>query len=549
MISLEPWFVFIVEKISLSIPLMTDFKPAAFLSYVHSDDDHDRGRISRIRERLEGEIRMHTGAPFQIFQDRNDLEWGQNWQSRIDDSLSEVSFLIRVITPSYFASPACRKEFEKFSERERDLGSDQLILPVYYLSADQIDETNNQDKIGVRLRSRQYSDWRHLRFFSLDSPEIAKHLADLASDVKSRVMQLQDIIVASKAPIQHPTPEGKTEQLLKQIKSSFKTGATLKAIGPRPFESLVQPEMFPSADEADEADDCMGQSVDPTADERGYAIYTTEFDEVVTADSFLSGREAVILTKIITGLASEIEEKHGKELKVLERNIGEARGSASMSITMLLDNSGSLRGRPISFLSAWSLVLAERFDRAGCDVEVIGFTTRAWKGGQSREKWLNSGRVSYPGRLNDLRYIVYKEFSQSIVGIVQNFGVMLREGMLKENIDGEALLFAKDRLERQHAVRKMLAVFSDGAPVDDSTMQANGDGYLVNHLAEVIPQVHAAGIDLVAVGVDHDVRKYYEGRGVPSTAENIGVDFANVFRATYRLTKNPRRKKAPKKTR
>ena len=136
--------------------------PVAFLSYVRADDEHDHGKITALRSRLEGEIRMHTGQEFKIFQDKRDLSWGQHWKTRLDDTLLSVTFLIPVITPSYFNSSACRDEFEKFSIREKQLGENRLILPIYYLSSDPIADANSEDsdEIAKILASRNWADWR-----------------------------------------------------------------------------------------------------------------------------------------------------------------------------------------------------------------------------------------------------------------------------------------------------------------------------------------------------------------------------------------------------
>jgi cobaltochelatase CobT len=228
-----------------------------------------------------------------------------------------------------------------------------------------------------------------------------------------------------------------------------------------------------------------------------------------------------------------------------ERDLELFRGDKSGSVLFLIDNSGSLRGKPISYLTAWSLLITEIFDDAGFKTETMGFTTRAWKGGQSREKWLADGRPPYPGRLNDLRYIIYKDFSQTFIETVQNYGVMLREGILKENIDGEALLFARDRLLEQDSDIKLLIVLSDGAPVDDSTLSVNGPKFLENHLISAIREVSSSAIELMAVGIDTDVKQYYGSSGISSTPERLGIDIMNIVR--HRLGIGAKRKVAAKK--
>ncbi|THD73549.1 cobaltochelatase subunit CobT [Thalassobius vesicularis] len=180
-------------------------------------------------------------------------------------------------------------------------------------------------------------------------------------------------------------------------------------------------------------------------------------------------------------------------------------------VTLLLDNSGSMRGRPISIAAICADVLARTLERCDVKVEVLGFTTRAWKGGQSREKWLADGRPQLPGRLNDLRHIVYKRADAPMRRTRTNLGLMMKEGLLKENIDGEALEWAHRRMMARHEQRKILMVISDGAPVDDSTLSVNPANYLEKHLRDVISMIEKKKIvELIAIGIGHDVTRYYQ---------------------------------------
>jgi cobaltochelatase CobT len=180
-------------------------------------------------------------------------------------------------------------------------------------------------------------------------------------------------------------------------------------------------------------------------------------------------------------------------------------------VTLLIDNSGSMRGRPISIAAISADILARTLERVGVKVEILGFTTRAWKGGQSREKWLAEGRPAQPGRLNDLRHIVYKQADEPWRRAKKSLGLMMREGLLKENIDGEALLWAHGRLIARPEDRKILMVISDGAPVDDSTLSVNSGAYLERHLRQVIGWIESRSpVGLVAIGIGHDVTRYYE---------------------------------------
>ena len=180
-------------------------------------------------------------------------------------------------------------------------------------------------------------------------------------------------------------------------------------------------------------------------------------------------------------------------------------------VTLLLDNSGSMRGRPISIAAICADVLARTLERCSVKVEILGFTTRAWKGGQSRERWLAQGRPQQPGRLNDLRHIIYKSADAPWRRVRPNLGLMMKEGLLKENIDGEALEWAHRRLAGRPEARKILMVISDGAPVDDSTLSVNPANYLEKHLRDVIAMVERMRrVELIAIGIGHDVTRYYQ---------------------------------------
>jgi cobaltochelatase CobT len=192
-------------------------------------------------------------------------------------------------------------------------------------------------------------------------------------------------------------------------------------------------------------------------------------------------------------------------------------------VTLLLDNSGSMRGRPISIAAISADVLARTLERCGVKVEILGFTTRAWKGGQSRENWLANGKPAHPGRLNDLRHIVYKKADEPWRRAKKNLGLMMREGLLKENIDGEALLWAHNRMLARQEDRRILMVISDGAPVDDSTLSVNSAGYLEAHLRRVIEWIESKSpVQLVAIGIGHDVTRYYRRAVTIMDAEQLG---------------------------
>ena len=192
-------------------------------------------------------------------------------------------------------------------------------------------------------------------------------------------------------------------------------------------------------------------------------------------------------------------------------------------VTLLLDNSGSMRGRPITVAATCADILARTLERCGVKVEILGFTTRAWKGGQSREHWLTAGKPANPGRLNDLRHIIYKSADAPWRRSRKNLGLMMREGLLKENIDGEALDWAHKRLLGRSEQRKILMMISDGAPVDDSTLSVNPGNYLERHLRWVIEEIETRSpVELIAIGIGHDVTRYYRRAVTIVDAEELG---------------------------
>jgi cobaltochelatase CobT len=192
-------------------------------------------------------------------------------------------------------------------------------------------------------------------------------------------------------------------------------------------------------------------------------------------------------------------------------------------VTLLIDNSGSMRGRPISIAAISADIMARTLERCGVKTEILGFTTRAWKGGQSRENWLAAGRPAGPGRLNDLRHIIYKKADEPWRRARKSLGLMMREGLLKENIDGEALLWAHNRLIGRPEERKILMVISDGAPVDDSTLSVNHGAYLERHLRQVIGWIEGRSpVELCAIGIGHDVTRYYAKAVTIMDAEQLG---------------------------
>jgi cobaltochelatase CobT len=217
-------------------------------------------------------------------------------------------------------------------------------------------------------------------------------------------------------------------------------------------------------------------------------------------------------------------------------------------VTLLLDNSGSMRGRPITVAATCADILARTLERCGVKVEILGFTTRAWKGGQSREAWLAAGKPANPGRLNDLRHIIYKSADAPWRRARKNLGLMMREGLLKENIDGEALDWAHKRLLGRSEQRKILMMISDGAPVDDSTLSVNPGNYLERHLRHIIEEIETRSpVELIAIGIGHDVTRYYRRAVTIVDAEELGgaitEKLAELFSETHVEAPSPSRRR------
>jgi cobaltochelatase CobT len=291
-----------------------------------------------------------------------------------------------------------------------------------------------------------------------------------------------------------------------------------------------------------------------------YKAWTTQFDEVIAATELCDAEELtrlrsyldqqlVHLQGAVTKLANRLQrrlmaqqnrswdfdqEEGLLDAARLARVVINPMQSLSYKIerdtefkdtvvTLLIDNSGSMRGRPISIAAISADILARTLERCGVKTEILGFTTRAWKGGQARESWLAAGRPPQPGRLNDVRHIVYKQADEPWRRAKPNLGLMMREGLLKENIDGEALLWAHSRLISRSEERKIMMVISDGAPVDDSTLSVNSGSYLERHLRQVIHWIeNRSPVELVAIGIGHDVTRYYERAVTIMDAEQLG---------------------------
>ncbi len=292
----------------------------------------------------------------------------------------------------------------------------------------------------------------------------------------------------------------------------------------------------------------------------GYKTFTTHFDETIEAQDLCDDEELTRLRElldkqlshlqgVISKLANRLQRRlmaqqtRNWEFNLEEGLLDTARLTRVVTnplhslsfkqesdtdfkdtvVSLLIDNSGSMRGRPITIAAMSADILARTLERCGVKVEILGFTTKMWKGGQSREKWIEQGKPTNPGRLNDLRHIIYKKADAPMRRSRKNLGLMLREGILKENIDGEALLWAHNRLMARTEHRRIMMVISDGAPVDDSTLSVNSGSYLEDHLRDAIEHIEKRSpIELLAIGIGHDVTRYYKRAVTISDAEQLG---------------------------
>ncbi|MGN6684983.1 MAG: cobaltochelatase CobT-related protein, partial [Devosia sp.] len=302
-----------------------------------------------------------------------------------------------------------------------------------------------------------------------------------------------------------------------------------------------------------------------------YKIFTQKFDEIVKAAELCPPEELdqlrALLDKQLESLAGAVARLANKlqrrlmaqqsrswefdleegllDTARLTRVVTDPLGALSFKherdtdfrdtvVTLLIDNSGSMRGRPITIAAICGDILARTLERCGVKVEILGFTTRAWKGGKSREAWLEAGRPANPGRVNDIRHIIYKGADEPWRHARRNLGLMMREGLLKENIDGEALDWARKRLMARSENRRILMVISDGAPVDDSTQSVNAGHYLEAHLRQVIEDIETrTPIQLVAVGIGHDVTRYYRRAVTLLDAEELAGALTDELAALF----------------
>ena len=312
-------------------------------------------------------------------------------------------------------------------------------------------------------------------------------------------------------------------------------------------EFRLDEQLLDADSESDSSENIIQKSKSGISDKE-YKIFTTEFDEIAKAETLENQEEIIKLRKnldqqltnfqnVITKLANKLQrqllakqnrswnfdlEEGLLDSSKLPRVVIDPYNSLSFKkekdlefkdtvVTLLIDNSGSMRGRPITIAAICADILSRTLERCSVKVEILGFTTKNWKGGKSREDWNKKGKQKFPGRLNDLRHIIYKSADTHWRQSKKNLGLMLKEGLLKENIDGEAITWAFNRLNKRKEERKILMVISDGAPVDDSTLSVNSGDYLEKHLKKIVKFIeNNSQIEILAIGIGHDVSRYYQ---------------------------------------
>jgi cobaltochelatase CobT len=428
-----------------------------------------------------------------------------------------------------------------------------------------------------------------------DFSELSKNLDDQEAYAKAldrvlvhlNLLDLEDDSEEGEEQISEETPEESDEQDQDQDSDSSET-----AEAPSSEEELEDGEDDEEGPEESEEEAMAGSADDDVPDSerrrqrRGegggasvrYRAYTLEYDEIVDAADLCEPEEMTrlrmhldqqlanlqgIIGRLANRLQRQLMAKQSRSWEFdLEEGLLDAARLARVVVnpthalsykmehetefrdtvvTLLIDNSGSMRGRPIAVAAMSADILARTLERCGVKVEILGFTTRAWKGGQSREKWLAEGKSPAPGRLNDLRHIIYKSADVPYRRARKSLGLMLREGLLKENIDGEALLWAHNRLVARSEERRIMMVISDGAPVDDSTLSVNPGNYLENHLRAVIEWIETRSpVEIVAIGIGHDVTRYYRRAVTLMDAEQLGGTMMEKLAELFNEDAEPR---------
>jgi cobaltochelatase CobT len=404
------------------------------------------------------------------------------------------------------------------------------------------------DRLRPQLEPRLRADFVELRKYVHDQDAYAKALRHLIQDLDIDLGDLDDEISGDDGGGDNGGESEGQDAEADTETASGESDTGEARVAPSEFQDdgsggeteEVEGDASPS-DGDDEADQpgrpSLSRRHGQNEDGPGYRPFTTAFDQIVQAEELCDPDELTRLRRLMA------KQTRSWEFDLDEGLLDTARLSRIVTsptyplsykreretdfrdtvVTLLIDNSGSMRGRPISIAAMSADILARTLERCNVKVEILGFTTCAWKGGQSREQWLAAGKPANPGRLNDLRHIIYKSADAPWRRARRSLGLMMREGILKENIDGEALLWAYQRLLARTEQRRILMVISDGAPVDDSTLSVNSGNYLEKHLRAVIEMIERGhAVELLAIGIGHDVTRYYRRAVTLVDAEQLG---------------------------
>jgi cobaltochelatase CobT len=454
------------------------------------------------------------------------------------------------------------------------------------------------DKWRPWLESRTGQDWQELRRqlsqqeeFGVHVREMLAHLG-LAEELGEQPEEEPDESEASadeqSDAAENPPGDGTADDT-EQAPSDAEGAASQdeRAEAGASDDRMAETNAHGAADEDEgmEAPFETPQYIPPGGEGLAYRVFTTRYDEVVEASELCSALELARLRNQLDHQLGRLQGMVGRMANRLQRRLlaQQTRSwdfdldegildTARLTrvvvnpehplsfklekdtefrdtvVSLLIDNSGSMRGRPIAVAAMCADILARTLERCGVKVEILGFTTRSWKGGQGREQWLREGKRPNPGRLNDLRHIVYKPADSPWRRARRNLGLMLREGLLKENIDGEAILWAHQRLLGRPEQRQILMVISDGAPVDDSTLSANPGSYLEQHLRQVIEWIEVRSpVELLAIGIGHDVTRYYRRAVTISDPEQLGGAMLTELAALFDLENPAMRAPAPRR--
>ncbi|MFL2836770.1 MAG: cobaltochelatase subunit CobT [Hyphomicrobiales bacterium] len=423
--------------------------------------------------------------------------------------------------------------------------------------------------------TRKFVDlWRpHISDKALEELNWLKNEIHNQEDFASKIPQLLDALDISSSLGDSDPSSSKNEDGESDIEGSEEENTEIsdefdpdesEVIDDQSTEELIDLEDLEGADDEGEessAPDNSGEIDDSQKfRKQEYKIYTNQYDEIINAEEMADleeldrlrnylDKQISNLQAIVARLANKLQRKlmaqqnRSWDFDLEEGTLDTARLVRVVTdpmhplsfkmerdtdfrdtvVTLLIDNSGSMRGRPIMVAATCADILTRTLERCGVKAEVLGFTTKAWKGGQSRELWTESGKPMRPGRLNDLRHIVYKSADAPWRRSKRNLGLMMKEGILKENIDGEALEWAFDRLQKRQEQRKIMMVISDGAPVDDSSLSVNSGNYLELHLKKIINKIeNNKDVELIAIGIGHDVTRYYKRAVTIIDVEELG---------------------------